>query len=69
VQTEAKQAAPAEAPTLASRDELWEARYHRVGFVVLFAILAAAPAAVYPVFLMKAHAKSAKQSAFMRNTG
>jgi branched-chain amino acid transport system permease protein len=54
VQTEAKQAAPAEAPTLASRDELWEARYHRVGFVVLFAILAAAPAAVYPVFLMKA---------------
>jgi branched-chain amino acid transport system permease protein len=43
-----------EEPTLASRDELWEARYHRNGFIVLFAILLVAPAAVYPVFLMKA---------------
>jgi branched-chain amino acid transport system permease protein len=43
-----------EEPTLASRDELWESRYHRNGFIVLFAILLVAPAAVYPVFLMKA---------------
>jgi branched-chain amino acid transport system permease protein len=37
-----------------SRDEAWEARYQRVGFVVLFALLIAAPAVAYPVFLMKA---------------
>src|SRR5512146_2296780 len=43
-----------EEPTLASRDELWEARYHRNGFIVLFAILVVAPAVVYPVFLMQA---------------
>ena len=41
-------------PTLAGRDEIWESRYQRVGFVVLFAILLVAPLAVYPVFLMKA---------------
>ena len=46
--------APDEEPTLASRDELWEARYHRNGFIVLFAILVVLPAAIYPVFLMKA---------------
>jgi branched-chain amino acid transport system permease protein len=40
--------------TLASRDELWEARYHRNGFLILFALLLVAPALVYPVFLMKA---------------
>ena len=39
---------------LASRDELWEARYHRNGFLVLFAVLLVAPAAVYPIFLMQA---------------
>jgi branched-chain amino acid transport system permease protein len=42
------------APTLAARDQIWEARYQRVGFVVLFAILLVAPLVVYPVFLMKA---------------
>jgi branched-chain amino acid transport system permease protein len=52
--TEAKPAPQPEPPTLASRDEIWEARYHRIGFVVLFAVLAVAPGAVYPVFLMKA---------------
>ncbi len=40
--------------SVASRDELWEARYHRNGFIVLFALLLVAPAFVYPVFLMKA---------------
>ena len=38
----------------AVQDPVWEARYHRVGFVVLFAVLLAAPFVVYPVFLMKA---------------
>jgi branched-chain amino acid transport system permease protein len=36
------------------RDEAWEARYHRIGFIVLFAVLLVAPLAFYPVFLMKA---------------
>jgi branched-chain amino acid transport system permease protein len=36
------------------RDDAWEARYHRRGFVVMFALLLLAPAVVYPVFLMKA---------------
>jgi branched-chain amino acid transport system permease protein len=44
----------AAASPLATRDEQWEARYQRVGFVVLFAILIVAPAVLYPVFLMKA---------------
>jgi branched-chain amino acid transport system permease protein len=35
-------------------DAAWEARYHRIGFVVLFAVLLVAPLAFYPVFLMKA---------------
>ena len=39
---------------LTARDEVAEARYHRVGFIVLFAVLIVAPFAVYPVFLMKA---------------
>ncbi|HUJ00562.1 MAG TPA: branched-chain amino acid ABC transporter permease [Usitatibacter sp.] len=39
---------------LASRDELREARYHRNGFILLFAILVVAPAVVYPLFLMQA---------------
>ena len=37
-----------------ARDEAWEARYHRVGFLVMMTILILAPAVVYPVFLMKA---------------
>ncbi len=41
-------------PTLASRDEIREARYHRNGFLVLFAMLIVAPSLFYPVFLMKA---------------
>src|SRR6185436_599357 len=36
------------------QDPVWEARYHRIGFMVLFAILLVAPFVVYPVFLMKA---------------
>jgi len=43
---------PVESAT--ARDEAWEARYQRVGFVVLFVLLIAAPAVAYPVFLMKA---------------
>ncbi len=43
-----------EAPALASRDEIWEARYHRNGFLAMFALLLVAPTLVYPVFLMKA---------------
>jgi branched-chain amino acid transport system permease protein len=42
------------ASPLASASEMQEARYQRIGFMVLFAVLVAAPAAVYPVFLMKA---------------
>jgi len=52
--TEAKRAPVEGAPSLASRDELREARYHRNGSLVLFAVLLVAPALVYPVFLMKA---------------
>ena len=40
--------------TAQAQDPEWEARYHRVGFVVMFAILLVAPFVVYPVFLMKA---------------
>ena len=40
--------------TLASRDEVWEARYHRTAFLVMMVVLIVAPAIVYPVFLMKA---------------
>ena len=43
-----------ETATLASRDEIWEARYHRNGSIILFAVLLVAPAFIYPVFLMKA---------------
>jgi branched-chain amino acid transport system permease protein len=39
---------------LASRDEPSEARYQQIGFVALFAFLVVAPAALYPVYLMKA---------------
>jgi branched-chain amino acid transport system permease protein len=49
-----KPAAPEGEPTLATRDEIAEARYRRVGSIVLFALLLVAPLAVYPVFLMKA---------------
>ncbi len=37
-----------------AHDPVWEAKYHRVGFVVMFALLIVAPFVVYPVFLMKA---------------
>jgi branched-chain amino acid transport system permease protein len=47
-------AADGEPQVLASRDEIWEARYHRFGSIVLFAVLLVLPAAIYPVFLMKA---------------
>ena len=40
--------------TAQAHDPEWEAKYHRVGFVVMFAILIIAPFVVYPVFLMKA---------------
>ena len=40
--------------TAQAQDPEWEARYHRVGFVVMFALLIVAPFVVYPVFLMKA---------------
>ena len=40
--------------TTTIQDPVWEARYHRIGFAVMFAILAVAPFVVYPVFLMKA---------------
>jgi branched-chain amino acid transport system permease protein len=38
----------------ASADEQSERRYHRIGFVVMMAVLVVAPAVVYPAFLMKA---------------
>jgi len=38
----------------AARDEAWEARYHRIGILVMVAIFLVAPWVVYPVFLMKA---------------
>jgi branched-chain amino acid transport system permease protein len=38
----------------AATDPVWEARYHRIAFLVMMAILILAPAVVYPVFLMKA---------------
>ena len=37
-----------------AQDPVWEARYHRNGFIVLFAVLIVAPFVFYPVFLMKA---------------
>jgi branched-chain amino acid transport system permease protein len=40
--------------TAQAHDPVWEARYHRNGFIVLFAILIVAPWVLYPVFLMKA---------------
>ncbi len=37
-----------------AHDPVWEARYHRNGFIVMFALLIAAPfLGLYPVFLMK----------------
>jgi len=38
----------------ASRDDAAEARYHRRGFLLMLALFIAAPAVVYPVFVMKA---------------
>src|SRR5690349_1778832 len=52
--SDAKGAPGKDTASLASRDEIREARYHRNGTVVLFAFLLVAPALVYPVFLMKA---------------
>src|SRR5258706_14079624 len=45
---------PAKPVATAAHDPAWEARYHRIGFLVMLAILVVAPAVVYPVFLMKA---------------
>jgi branched-chain amino acid transport system permease protein len=45
---------PTEQHATAIQDPVWEARYHRTGFIVMFAILLVAPFVVYPVFLMKA---------------
>ena len=45
---------PAENHSTTIQDPAWEARYHRIGFVVMFALLLVAPFVVYPVFLMKA---------------
>src|SRR5258705_12030809 len=45
---------PASPVVSAAHDPVWEARYHRTGFIVMFAILLVAPMVVYPVFLMKA---------------
>ena len=38
----------------AAHDPAWEARYHRIGMVVMLALFVVAPFVVYPVFLMKA---------------
>jgi branched-chain amino acid transport system permease protein len=43
-----------ETPATQAHDPVWEARYHRNGFILLLAILVVAPFVVYPVFLMKA---------------
>ena len=45
---------PASPVTSAAHDPVWEERYHRIGFIVMLAILVVAPLVVYPVFLMKA---------------
>jgi branched-chain amino acid transport system permease protein len=45
---------PTEHHSTTIQDPAWEARYHRTGFIVMFAILLVAPFVVYPVFLMKA---------------
>src|SRR5258706_8410128 len=45
---------PAKPVATAAHDPAWEARYHRIGFIVMLAIFLVAPMAVYPVFLMKA---------------
>jgi branched-chain amino acid transport system permease protein len=37
-----------------AHDVAWEARYQRIAFLVMLAILVLAPAVVYPMFLMKA---------------
>jgi branched-chain amino acid transport system permease protein len=44
----------ADSGALAPREEQSEARYQQIGFVALFAFLLVAPAALYPVYLMKA---------------
>ncbi|HET7547214.1 MAG TPA: branched-chain amino acid ABC transporter permease [Usitatibacter sp.] len=51
---DANRSVEADSSTAATRDEQWEARYQKIGFIVLFAALLVAPAAIYPVFLMKA---------------
>jgi branched-chain amino acid transport system permease protein len=40
-------------PSLASRDDIWEARYFRATFIVMLAILLAAPFMVYPQAVMQ----------------
>jgi branched-chain amino acid transport system permease protein len=39
--------------SLLSRDEVWEARYHRISFLVMMAVLLAAPWLIYPQFVMQ----------------
>jgi branched-chain amino acid transport system permease protein len=39
---------------LTTRDELWEARFHRGAFAVMLAFLLAAPFVIYPQFVMQA---------------
>jgi branched-chain amino acid transport system permease protein len=39
---------------LGSRDEIWEARYHRNSFVAMMVLLAVAPWLIYPQFVMLA---------------
>jgi branched-chain amino acid transport system permease protein len=41
-------------PSHSQRDEAFEARLHRVGFIVMALFFVVAPAVIYPVFLMKA---------------
>ncbi len=43
-----------QSPLAVTADPAWEARYHAIGMLVMFAILVAAPFLIYPVFLMKA---------------
>jgi branched-chain amino acid transport system permease protein len=45
---------PTEHHSTTIQDPVWEARYHRTGFILMFALLLVAPFVLYPVFLMKA---------------
>src|SRR5688572_11064575 len=43
-----------QAVSTVAHDPAWDARYHRIGTIAMFALLAVAPFVIYPVFLMKA---------------